>query len=762
MSNKRLIVTLWSVAAVLALAAYFASRGEVVDYRDAYRPEVAKVVRPAQESAPVAREVAKVTPVASSAPVARSVPASATTVTTPVAEPVRVRSSAPLLAQLPQADAKSRPVDPRLAKAGYVRAPQADAARRKQAAENSRVAYDRHFTSACDHDHDLHLAADKPGLYVCAALNAQVGPDTDDFTETATFPNSETFKLHSRPGARLIVYLDFTGHTTSNTPWNDPGTSFTTPPYSIDADTATYNNQEHAAIQSVWRRMAEDFAPFDVDVTTEEPNEALLLRSNNADAQYGMRVLFGPDQMATGAGGVAFVGSFDAVRTSDPIPCFVFAGQGETSVKFMSEAGSHEVGHTVGLYHDGLAGGVAEYYTGHGAGALSWAPIMGVGYSRDVVQWSKGEYANASQTQDDYAVISSFIPFVADDHGNTLAAASVLPDNALDAGGVIRGAGDLDLIKIGCGRGALSVTSKVSNQSPNLRMKLELLDADGIVLNSVTAAGTAGNMAPAALTYTITTKGFYYLRVSGVASGDANTGYTDYASAGRYGMTGTWPVYVPDNELPIADATGTGPTTVTLTAANMPHGAQPSVSFRGFDSTDPDGVIVSYRWDFGDEAGSFNVSNDGLPVSFAYRKPGTYQARLTVTDNQGGTGSVIVPVTVNWPAATPLPSAASCIATVTADVTRTTNNTYTWGALVRTVDEFGTPVRGAEVLVSWAGALNGSARVRTNAAGEAYFEAGRFRSSVQGNVTFSVVDVRKPDKPYDPARNNEVSDVASR
>lgn len=761
MSNKRLVVTLWSVAAVLALAAYFAGRGDVVDYRDAYRPEVAKVVRPAQESAPVEREVAKVTPVASSAPVARSVPASETTVPTPVAEPVRVRSSAPLLAQLPQADAKSRPVDPRLAKAGYVRAPQADAARRKQAAENSRVAYDRHFTSACDHDHDLHLAADKPGLYVCAALNAQVGPDTDDFTETATFPNSETFSLHSRPGARLTIYLDFTGHTTSNTPWNSPGTSFTTPPYSIDADTTTFNDQEHAVIQSVWRRMSEDFAPYDVDVTTEEPNEALLLRSNNADALYGMRVLFGPDQMDTGAGGVAFVGSFDNVRTSDPVPCFVFAAQGQASVKFMTEAGSHEVGHTVGLFHDGISGG-AEYYSGHGSGAFEWAPIMGVGYSKNVVQWSKGEYTGASQTQDDLAVIATYIPFVADDHGDTPATASVLPDNALDAGGVIRRGGDLDLIKIGCGRGALSVSSKVTNQSPNLRMKLELLNGDGTVLASQTAAGTSGNMAPAALTYDITTKGFYYLRVSSVGSGDANTGYTDYASAGYFGLTGGWSVYIPDNELPIADATGTGPTTVTLTAANMPHGAQPFVSFRGSDSTDPDGVIVSYRWDFGDEAGSFNVSNDGLPVSFAYRKPGTYQARLTVTDNQGGKGSVVVPITVNWPAATPLPSAASCVATVAADVKRVTNNTHVWSALVRAVDEYGTPVKDAEVTVGWTGALRGSARIRTNAAGQAYFEAGRFRSSVQGNVTFTVLNVKKPEKPYDPARNNEVSDVASR
>jgi hypothetical protein len=759
MVNKRLVVILWSVAALLAAAAYFATRGEVIDYRDAYRaPAVAAkptakpatVVQPAPAQPVAAAEVSKPAPVAS-APVQA-------VMTAPAA-----RSSAPLLAKLPPAGPASAPIDPRLARAGYVRATEADAARRKQAAAASRVPDDKHFAAACNHDHDLYLAADKPALYVCAGLNAQVGPNTDDFTEVASFPESQTFSLHSRPGARLVVYLDFTGHTTTNTPWNTPGGSFTTPPYTIDADTATFNTQEHTVIQSVWRRIAEDFAAYDVDVTTEEPNEALLLRTANSDLQYGMRVLFGPDQMATGAGGVAYVGSFDWVRTSDPVPCFVFAGQGQSSVKFMSEAGSHEVGHTVGLWHDGtVADGDGSYYTGHGAGALSWAPIMGVGYSKDVVQWSKGEYAGANQTQDDLAVMATYIPFVTDDHGDTLATASVLPDNNLDAGGVIRRGGDLDLIKIGCGRGALSVTSKVSNQSPNLRMKIELLDSAGAVLKTETALGTAGNMAPVALTYTIATKGFYYLRVSSVGSGDANTGYTDYASGGRYGLTGTWPVYYPDNEPPVADATGTGPTTVTLNAANMPHGAQPGISFVATSSDDPDGVILSYRWDFGDEAGSYNVSNSGAPFSFSYRKPGVYQARLTVTDNQGGTDSVVVPITVNWPAATPLPTVASCIATVTADVTRTTNNTYTWSALVRTVDEYGNPVKDAAVTVGWAGALTGQAIVRTNAAGEAYFEAGRFRSSVQGNVTFTVLDVVKPAKPYDSARNNETADTASR
>lgn len=37
---------------------------------------------------------------------------------------------------------------------------------------------------------------------------------------------------------------------------------------------------------------------------------------------------------------------------------------------------SHEVGHSVGLYHDGVNS--SSYYWGHGSGATSWAPIMGV------------------------------------------------------------------------------------------------------------------------------------------------------------------------------------------------------------------------------------------------------------------------------------------------------------------------------------------------------------------------------------------------
>ncbi|WP_305803521.1 hypothetical protein, partial [Thiolapillus sp.] len=55
------------------------------------------------------------------------------------------------------------------------------------------------------------------------------------------------------------------------------------------------------------------------------------------------------------------------------------------------------------MSHDGTSS--AGYYSGHGDGFVSWAPIMGVGYYKNVTQWSKGEYPDASQVQDDLAII---------------------------------------------------------------------------------------------------------------------------------------------------------------------------------------------------------------------------------------------------------------------------------------------------------------------------------------------------------------------
>lgn len=67
-------------------------------------------------------------------------------------------------------------------------------------------------------------------------------------------------------------------------------------------------------------------------------------------------------------------------------------------------------------------------------------------------------------------------------------------------------------------------------------------------------------------------------------------------------------------------------------------------------ASDPDGLIVSFNWNFGDGQTSSQAS-----VSHTYETAGTYTASLMVTDNQGATASASVVITVNSPPPPPPP-----------------------------------------------------------------------------------------------------------
>jgi len=85
------------------------------------------------------------------------------------------------------------------------------------------------------------------------------------------------------------------------------------------------------------------------------------------------------------------------------------------------------------------------------------------------------------------------------------------------------------------------------------------------------------------------------------------------------------------NQPPVANA-----------AATPQNGAAPlPVSFSSSGSNDPDGSIASYAWNFGDG----NTSTSANPAH-TYNAAGTYNAVLTVTDNQGATGTASVSITV--------------------------------------------------------------------------------------------------------------------
>jgi len=135
--------------------------------------------------------------------------------------------------------------------------------------------------------------------------------------------------------------------------------------------------------------------------------------------------------------------------------------------------------------------------------------------------------------------------------------------------------------------------------------------------------------------------------------GDGNTASGATASH-TYSADGTYGV-----ALTVTDdlgATGTASQNVAVgTAAdNSPPAASLTVScteltceFDASSSSDSDGSIVSYAWDFGN-----GNSSTGAVVNHTYGADGTYVVTLTVTDNLGATGVTSRNVTV---AATPPP-----------------------------------------------------------------------------------------------------------
>lgn len=353
------------------------------------------------------------------------------------------------------------------------------------------------------------------------------------------FPADQTFLLHSLPGATKTVYLDFNGHTTTQSSWTqyNGGNNIVTTAFNFEGDANSFTNNELFRIQRIWERVAEDFLPFHVNVTTEEPPLHALVRSGGGDTQWGVRVVIGPDNWFGGAGGVAFLNSFN---WNSDTPCFVFSNALGNSEKSIAEAISHEVGHTLGLNHDGQ--GSNAYYTGHGSGATGWAPIMGVGYNRELVQWSRGEYPNPTNTEDDLQLITTLNGFTyrTDDHGNNVATATplLMDGTSGTAEGIIERNTDIDFFSFTTTGGNVTMNINPFYRSPNLDILAKLYNSSGTEIassNPVTTLNASFNTSLSAGTYFVSVQG------TGKAAAGSDHGYSNYGSLGFYSIVANIP-----------------------------------------------------------------------------------------------------------------------------------------------------------------------------------------------------------------------------
>ncbi len=515
-------------------------------------------------------------------------------------------------------------------------------------------------------------------------------------------PLDQTFRLHSKPGSKKTLYLDFDGATLSGTGWNSNGNTISAAAFDFDGKPG-FSSSELQRIQYIWQRVAEDYAPFDIDVTTEAPPQERISRSSMADQEFGTIVLITrrTGVYSCSCGGVAYVGVF-GMTTDFYKPALVFYDAlGPANEKFVAEAVSHEAGHNLGLTHDGAAG--TGYYTGHGNDPVtSWAPIMGVGYYKTLVQFSRGEYAGANNKQDDFAIVQSYgLPLRSDDHGNTNGTASAFQayvDGGLASGsmdGVLEAASDRDMFTIPAGRGTLSASAVTSARSPNADLVLSLYDAAGNLLASSNPANGLG----ASLSYLVQTAGTYYLDVTPTGRGNpATDGYSSYGSVGYYRLSASF------------GTAGTSPPSAALTVSAGTGITPLSVTLDGSGSTDDRGIRF-YYWDFGD--GSSDRTGTLRTAQKTYYAAGNYTVRLSVVDDTGLISTAAQTIAVSSTAAEQLANVNSIRMSI-----RASRKSTRASAVVKVVNQAGQVLRNATVRVAWSGNASGTVVARTNRRGE--------------------------------------------
>ena len=330
---------------------------------------------------------------------------------------------------------------------------------------------------------------------------------------------------NSRPGAPFCIYLDFDGETVTGTTWN---TAYNDGDPIVVAGTA-YSPTEIERIANI---VAEDFRGFNVTVTTDRSIFDSYAAGTRNMSIFTDDQSWIEDDIGFAIGGVAYLNSF-----TDEQPCWTF----NDGVAVASMTASHEIGHTLGLTHDGTTSG-DEYY----GGTATWGAIMGAPFSSPVVQWSKGEYPLANNSQDDIAVIEGTLGFMADDYGSSTFAATPLPtdsDGVAVFSGVISSAEDLDVFEFQVSAGTVDITISPSGdtETHNFKARGRILDESGGVIVEVDDLGTTSAVISQSLSF-----GTYFLEISAGSNGTwADGGYESYGSIGAYDVVASAPVPTP-------------------------------------------------------------------------------------------------------------------------------------------------------------------------------------------------------------------------
>jgi hypothetical protein len=325
------------------------------------------------------------------------------------------------------------------------------------------------------------------------------------------------------------IFLDFDGHTVSGTQWNTNGPIVCGP-----------SGLTNGQIEEVYNRIAEDYRPFTVNITTDSTKYFA------APANKRVRVIMTISHTwyPQAVGGVSYINSF---TWGDNTPAFVFTAAQGYNVKKIAEAGSHEAGHTLGLRHQAVYDAncvkITDYNSGTGTGEIGWAPIMGVGYSKNFTTWTTGPNSVSCTTiQKDMDVITKAangITYRTDDFQETFGTASDIPqaNNQITIQGMISTTADKDMFKVTLAKrstfflNAIPYNIGTANAGSDLDLQVQIYDA------SMNPVGTY-NPAPLlnSIVDTILDAGTYYFMLDG----KGNQYASEYGSLGSYNLQGTY------------------------------------------------------------------------------------------------------------------------------------------------------------------------------------------------------------------------------
>ncbi|WP_158229059.1 pre-peptidase C-terminal domain-containing protein [Chitinimonas sp. BJB300] len=363
------------------------------------------------------------------------------------------------------------------------------------------------------------------------------------------YPGVDVTRLESKPGSPWVFYLNTTAVMNGSTP---------------------LNGVTKEQMYRTWQSVADQYSMLKLNVTTNRqvydaaraanPLRTGIINYVNQDGRsYAPIHSFG-----TTSAGTLF---------RNPASGWDYGyGIGMTA--------SHEVGHQMGMLHDGGGQG-GEYF--EGIPAFQWCPIMGNywyggGWANQLFTWSKGEYATASNQEDDLRImnVEENVPYADDDNvnGKALVLRTGGELNPADNWGQIERTTDTDTFTF-----SLTATGTL-----NLRVDpieyLRMLDVDATLYNAEGQVVANSNLPvnrSAEFVGLSLPAGSYRLVIQGGAEGTPQNGFSKYSSLGFYALKGT------------LSTTGEPPSTPLTSGVPMPNQAGATGSWTYYRIAVPNG-----------------------------------------------------------------------------------------------------------------------------------------------------------------------------